>query len=68
VSRSYLYSDSVADTPLLEEVGHPVVVNPKPVFRAEALRRGWEVVEWKGRWKTEGKEDALSEEWLSWEG
>src|SRR5947209_6523930 len=47
---------------------HPVVVNPKPAFRAEALRRGWEVVEWKGRWKTESPEDALSEEWLSWEG
>ena len=68
VGRSYLYSDSVADTPLFEEVGHPVVVNPKPAFRAEALRRGWEVVEWKGRWRTETAEDALSEEWLSWEG
>jgi len=68
VGRCYLYSDSVADTPLFEEVGHPVVVNPKPAFRAEALRRGWEVVEWKGRWKTESPEDALSEEWLSWEG
>src|SRR5437016_4951707 len=68
VGRCYLYSDSVADTPLFEEVGHPVVVNPKPAFRAEALRRGWEVVEWKGRWKTETAEDALSEEWLSWEG
>ena len=67
VGRCYLYSDSVADTPLFEEVGHPVVVNPKPGFRAEALRRGWEVVQWKGRWKTEGAEDALSEEWLSWE-
>jgi len=68
VGRSYLYSDSVADTPLFEEVGYPVVVNPKPAFRTEALRRGWEVVEWKGRWKIEGAEDALSEEWLSWEG
>src|SRR5882762_7589983 len=67
VGRCYLYSDSVADTPLFEEVGHPVVVNPKPGFRAEALRRGWEVVEWKGRWKTEGAEGALAEEWLSWE-
>jgi hypothetical protein len=43
------------------------VVNPKPGFRAEALRRGWEVVDWKGRWKTEGAEGALAEEWLSWE-
>jgi len=68
VSRSYLYSDSVADTPLLEEVGHPVVVNPKPAFRGEALRRGWEVVEWKGRWKTEADaEERIGEEWLSWE-
>jgi HAD superfamily hydrolase (TIGR01490 family) len=68
VSRCYLYSDSVADTPLFEEVGHPVVVNPKPAFRSEALRRGWEVVEWKGRWKTEAEQEQLGEEWLSWEG
>jgi HAD superfamily hydrolase (TIGR01490 family) len=68
VGRCYLYSDSVADTPLFEEVGHPVVVNPKPAFRSEAIRRGWEVVEWKGRWKTEGSEEQLGEEWLSWEG
>jgi hypothetical protein len=45
-----------------------VVVNPKPAFRAEATRRGWEVVEWKGRWKTGPEEDQLGEEWLSWEG
>jgi hypothetical protein len=32
------------------------------------VRRGWEVVEWKGRWKTEGTEEQLGEEWLSWEG
>src|SRR5919202_271186 len=64
LSRSYLYSDSVADTPLLEEVGHPVVVNPKPAFRSEALRRGWEVAEWKGRWKTEpDAAEAIGDEW-----
>ncbi len=67
VGRCYLYSDSVADTPLFEEVGHQIVVNPKPAFRAEAIRRGWEVVEWKGRWKSEGDESP-SDEWLSWEG
>ena len=68
VGRCYLYSDSVADTPLFEEVGHPVVVNPKPAFRAEALRRGWEVVAWEGRWKSgPAEEEQLGEEWLSWE-
>jgi len=50
-------------------VGHPVVVNPKPAFRGEALRRGWEVAEWKGRWKTEpNADDGIGDEWLSWEG
>jgi HAD superfamily hydrolase (TIGR01490 family) len=68
VGRCFLYSDSVADTPLFEEVGHPVVVNPKPAFRSEALRRGWPVVEWKGRWKTEPEVPEPAEEWLSWEG
>jgi HAD superfamily hydrolase (TIGR01490 family) len=69
VSRSYLYSDSVADTPLFEEVGHPVVVNPKPAFRSEAIRRGWDVVEWEGRWKTsDAEEERIGDEWLSWEG
>src|SRR5205085_6802038 len=54
VSRSYLYSDSVADTPLFEEMGHQFVVNPKPAFRAEAVRGGWEIVEWRGRWARAG--------------
>jgi HAD superfamily hydrolase (TIGR01490 family) len=67
LSRSFLYSDSVADTPLFEEVGHPVVINPKPAFRTEANRRGWEVMEWKGRWKKPDADDALGDEWLSWE-
>ena len=44
-----------------------MVVNPKPAFRAEAARRGWEVVEWKGRWKATEEEDRLGDEWLSWE-
>jgi HAD superfamily hydrolase (TIGR01490 family) len=67
LSRSFLYSDSVADTPLFEEVGHPVVINPKPAFQAEAVRRGWEVVEWRGRWKAEGEPERPGDEWLSWE-
>ena len=67
IGKCWLYSDSVADTPLFEEVGHPIVINPKPAFRSQALRRGWEVVEWKGRWKTGEDEERLGDEWLSWE-
>ena len=30
LSRCYAYSDSASDLPMLEAVGHPVVVNPEP--------------------------------------
>ncbi len=63
---SFLYSDSVADTPLFEAVGNPVVVNPKPAFREIAERRGWEVTTWKER-NRPGEPD-VADEWGSWEG
>jgi HAD superfamily hydrolase (TIGR01490 family) len=66
LSRSWLYSDSRADTPLFEAVGHPVVVNPKEAFRAVAEQRGWSVVEWGERNKPEDAEGA--DEWGSWDG
>jgi HAD superfamily hydrolase (TIGR01490 family) len=67
LGKSYLYSDSQADTPLFEAVGNPVVVNPKAPFRVVAERRGWEVVQWKERNKP-GAEPDLADEWGSWEG
>jgi len=45
----YFYSDSLADLPLLEAVGHPVAVNPQRGLRAIAERRGWPVLTWKTR-------------------
>lgn len=41
---SYFYSDSMNDLPLLEEVDHPVAVDPDPNLRAEAEKRGWPVI------------------------
>ncbi|MDO9404039.1 MAG: HAD-IB family hydrolase [Polaromonas sp.] len=41
---STAYSDSINDLPLLESVKHPVVVDPDPLLRAEALQRGWDVI------------------------
>jgi HAD superfamily hydrolase (TIGR01490 family) len=74
LESSWLYSDSSADVPLFEQVGHPVVVNPKDEFRAEADRRGWEVQAWKGRWEVAepragagAGSDFPEEEWASWE-
>jgi HAD superfamily hydrolase (TIGR01490 family) len=39
--ESYFYSDSIADLPMLEAVGHPVVVNPEKALIEIARNRGW---------------------------
>lgn len=43
--RSYSYSDSASDLPMMQLVGHPVAVNPDRSLMAIAHRRGWPVVE-----------------------
>ena len=40
---SYAYSDSATDLPMLESVGHPVVVNPDAALAAIATERGWAI-------------------------
>jgi HAD superfamily hydrolase (TIGR01490 family) len=67
LARSFLYSDSVADTPLFEAVGNPIVVNPKAPFRAVAEHRGWEILEWHERTKGALPPDT-ADEWGSWDG
>lgn len=42
----WFYSDSLADLPLLEAVGHPVAVNPQRAVRRIAAERGWPVRTW----------------------
>ncbi len=44
LERSYFYSDSASDLPLLEAVGHPVAVNPNRKLRKIAAARGWPVL------------------------
>lgn len=44
LSRSYAYSDSATDAPMLAMVGHPVAVNPDKDLRKMAAERGWEVL------------------------
>lgn len=45
LARSTAYSDSYTDAPMLEAVGHPVVVNPDRVLAKLARERGWEVMQ-----------------------
>ena len=44
LADSYAYSDSYYDIPLLSAVGHPVVVNPDPRMRVQALARRWPTI------------------------
>jgi len=46
LNNCYLYTDSIADLPLLEAVGHAVVVNPGKGLRQLAVERGWQVLNW----------------------
>jgi HAD superfamily hydrolase (TIGR01490 family) len=43
LSRSFAYSDSATDIPMLEVVGHPVAVNPDRILLKVARERQWEV-------------------------
>ncbi len=43
LARSYFYTDSITDLPLLDLVGHAIVVNPDPLLYREARRRRWPV-------------------------
>ena len=42
--RSYFYSDSLNDLPLLSVVSDPVAVNPDATLREHALTQGWPVL------------------------
>ncbi|HEV2075559.1 MAG TPA: HAD family hydrolase [Thermoleophilaceae bacterium] len=44
LARSYAYSDSESDMPMLRAVGHPVAVNPDPPLARIAREEGWEIL------------------------
>jgi HAD superfamily hydrolase (TIGR01490 family) len=51
LSQCYAYSDSASDLPMLEAVGHPVVVNPDKQLERHARRHGWPVVHFRQQTK-----------------
>lgn len=44
LERSYAYSDSGTDVPMLETVGRPVAVNPDKELRRIATERNWQIL------------------------
>ncbi|MEV6431482.1 HAD-IB family hydrolase [Nocardia sp. NPDC051463] len=49
LSRSFAYSDTLADLPLLSLVGHPVAVNPDRRLRVVAAEQDWSKVTFRPR-------------------
>lgn len=49
LKRSYAYSDSQNDLPMLTLVGNAVAVNPDLVLRRHALAAGWPILDFKKR-------------------
>lgn len=48
LSGSWFYSDSINDLPLLEQVDHPVAVDPDEALAREAEARHWPVISLRG--------------------
>jgi len=46
LARSYFYSDSFTDLPMLERVGNPRAVHPDPRLKRTARKRGWPILDW----------------------
>ena len=47
--RSWFYTDSLADLPLLRRVGHPVAINPREDLAREAARNDWPILRFSSR-------------------
>jgi HAD superfamily hydrolase (TIGR01490 family) len=43
--KSYFYSDSINDLPLLALVDHPVAVTPDDKLRSHAQQQGWDIID-----------------------
>ncbi|MGU3501592.1 HAD family hydrolase [Mycobacterium sp. C31M] len=44
LSESFCYADGTEDLPVLDAVGHPHAVNPRPGLAAAAARNGWPIL------------------------
>ncbi|WP_304117747.1 HAD family phosphatase [Mycolicibacterium bacteremicum] len=44
LAQSFCYADGTEDLPVLDSVGHPNAVNPRPGLAAAAARNGWPIL------------------------
>ena len=44
LAKSFAYSDSESDLPMMRAVGHPVAVNPDAALERAAREEGWQIV------------------------
>jgi HAD superfamily hydrolase (TIGR01490 family) len=60
LERSYAYSDSATDLPMLEAVGNPVAVNPSRNLRREAEARNWQIRDFRRPVRLEPRESTVT--------
>jgi HAD superfamily hydrolase (TIGR01490 family) len=46
LAEATFYTDSYSDVSVMDQVGHPVAVNPDVRLHRRAVRRGWPIVDW----------------------
>lgn len=56
---SWFYSDSHNDLPLLEQVSHPVAVDPDDKLAQQARTRGWPVISLRQGWTGPGSDTGI---------
>jgi HAD superfamily hydrolase (TIGR01490 family) len=49
LKKSFAYSDSANDLPMLTHVGHPVAINPDAKLQTYAKAAGWKILDFKKR-------------------
>lgn len=47
LKNSYAFSDHISDTPMLNKVGHPIVINPSKLLKKIANKNNWEIKNYK---------------------
>ena len=67
LDRSFAYTDSITDLPMLETVGVPVVVNPDRELRRLAVERDWRIESFRNPVSLRSRFNELKRPEVTWE-